>query len=179
MSSQDPVNLFGSLVVQLCTLYPRFWAKIEDRYHEEVDKGVRHLHRLRLDDLEKILVSILTSLPKVLIFVDALNESKQSAVSLAFLRGLITEVDSLQIMLSSTEELALPSEYVGSMVSPVSMEPKDVKNDIADYVESWLESNERLKYLDADLKASIRSRLFRRSDGMYASHGSRFFPGKS
>ena len=169
-ASQDPVNLLGSLLVQLCNIDATLWTGVDARYSKEPSKSNSSCEPLSLGEATSMLVDALRKFPRVYIIVDALNESKQSESALIFmtLRDLSRGHEGLRILFSSTEELLAPAMERGSrLLSIVSMTSALVDDDIRLYVESRLACNDRLRRLPSSLKDNIRSKLLSRADGMY------------
>ena len=114
-----------------------------------------------------MLAEALRKFPKVSIIVDALNESKQSALIFSTLWDLRQGHEGLRILFSSTEELLLPAmQRASQLLNTVSMTSALVDDDIRLYVESCLACNDRLRRLPSVLKDNIRSKLLARADGM-------------
>ena len=164
--SQDPVNLFGSLLVQLCNKDVRLWPEVDARYRKEVDRGLARPIALGLAEIESMLDNALKMLPNVYFFLDALNESKNVALILSTIWNLTKGNPQLQLMLSSTEQLCItPAQLTQQSIHPVSMISRLVDEDIRIYVDFCLEKHERLCRLPLPLKQDIRSKLLRRADG--------------
>ena len=165
LSSQDPVNMLGSLLEQVCAQEPSFWSQIDVCY-QKAEKG-RERARLTLIEAEALFSKACEDLPALYVFVDAINESEQAAVILSTILNLVEKNSKLHVVMSSTEELfALPSQVVSSNTIIVGMTSGKVAYDISDYVESWLETHERLRRLPLRLKDKIRSKLLSSSEGM-------------
>lgn len=167
LSSQEPINLFGSLLVQLCNSKPSVWTKIDTRYRDEESKAPSNPARLGLADVETMLDGVCKGLPAILLFVDAVNESKQSSLILSTLWSLANGNANLQVIISSAEELIIPlTQTKLPSMRTVFLTPENVSDDIREYIEYWLDQNERLCKLPSRLKDDIRSKLLSRSDGV-------------
>ena len=166
-ASQDPVNLIGSLLIQLCKIDTTLWTGVEARYSKTAAKSNSSCEPLSLGEVTSMLLDALRKFPKVYIIVDALNESKQSALMFWTLWDLTQRHEGLRILFSSTEELLVPAvERASPLLNTVSMTSALVNNDIRLYVESCLACNDRLRRLPISLKENIRSKLLFRADGM-------------
>ena len=166
-ASQDPVNLLGSLLVQLCNIDPTLWIGVDARYSKESSKSNGSCEPPSLGEATSMLADALRKFPKVYMIVDALNESKQSALMFSTLWDLRQGHEGLRILFSSTEELLLPAmQRASRLLNTVSMTSALVDDDIRLYVESCLACNERLRRLPGALKDNIRSKLLSRADGM-------------
>ena len=166
-ASQEPVNLIGSLLIQLCNIDATLWTGVDARYRKESTKSNSNHEPPRLEELTSMLRDTLRKFSKVYIIVDALNESKQSALMLSTLWDLTQGYQGLRILFSSTEELLVPGvQRASRLLNTVSMTSALVDNDIRLYVESCLACNDRLRRLPSALKENIRSKLLSRADGM-------------
>lgn len=166
LSSQDPLNLFGSLLAQLCSVHSSLWTDIDSPYREEMDEDPGSLSKLSLSEVEGMLDTICKKLPKVHFFLDALNETDESASILSTLWRLTKSNKNLQIMVSSTEDPSRASEPVPLPLFTVSMSSSLLATDIETYVEFWLGHYEGLRNLPSHLKDDIKAKLLSRADGM-------------
>lgn len=169
LSSQDPVNVFGSFLAQICNQYPGLWSKIDGQYHGEIKKGLGTPRRLALDEFETILKDFCKASPALCIFLDAPNESKQSSSIISMLLRLALEIETLRLIVSSTEEVKSPQLLLSDrpLLFTVTMDSKITENDIENYVIHCLHKHERLRNLPSILKDKIKSKLIRQADGMY------------
>lgn len=166
-ASQDPVNLIGSLLVQLCNIDATLWTSVDARYSKEPTKSNGNCAPLSLGEVTSMLGDALRRFSKVYIIVDAINESKQFALMFSTLWDLGQGHDGLRILFSSTEELLVPAlQRTSGLLNTVSMTSALVDDDIRLYVESCLACNDRLRRLPISLKDDIRSKLLSRADGM-------------
>ena len=104
------------------------------------------------------------------LFLDALNESKQSGDMLIMIKKLLQAVPSARIMISSTEELEGP--FGPEEVDVTPMERGSISHDIQSYVETWIENDPHFAPLPRKLKSEITSTLQRNNDGMYVIYHS-------
>lgn len=169
LSSQDPVNVFGWFVAQICNQNPSLWSTIDARYDGEMKKGLGTPKRLTLDELETLLKDICMTSPATRLFLDAPNESKQSSLMIYKLLRLALEIETVQIMISSTEEVKSPKILPSGrpLLFTVTMDSKITENDIENYVIHSLHKHERLRNLPSMLKQKIKSKLIRKADGMF------------
>ena len=166
-ASQDPVNLIGSLLVQLCNIEATLWTGVDAQYSRELTKSNGSCLPPNLGQVTSMLGDAVKKLPKAYIIVDALNESKQSALMFSTLWDLTQGHEGLRLMFSSTEELLVPPvQRASRLLNTVSMTSALVDDDIRLYVESCLARNDRLCRLPTSLKDDIRSKLLSRADGM-------------
>lgn len=128
----------------------------------------QHPKVLDLCDLENIIEQVSGWFAKIYVFLDAPNESKEAATILRTLFGLLKKSDVLRIMLSSTEALDAPVGISLPAYMTVPMDQNQIARDIKDYVETWLEKEERLRMLPEYLKEEIKTKLALHADGVYA-----------
>lgn len=123
--------------------------------------------RIKLTDLETHLSLCFESFPKTFIFIDAINESCQSAAIASSLVRLSKSAKNLYVFLTSTEE-AVTDHFEGDAnLIKVSLQSQAVVKDVKVFVEASLEENPSLRDLKDDLKAEIRTTLIREAQGMY------------
>ena len=161
------MNVFGSLLAQLCNINTSLWVDVDARYREELNKGLISPARLNLSETESMLGTACKKLPNVHVFLDALNKSNESTSIVATLWNLVKENEKLRIMVSSTEELYMSFEQPApSPLLAVYLASSLVDEDIRAYVEYSLEHNEGLRNLPIPLRDSIKHKLLSRSNGM-------------
>ena len=172
--TQYPQNVLGSILAQLCDASPTFWKDVEERYRREKPQSQHQPQKLEVHELESLILQVSEKIPTTFLFVDALNESKQSSRILQILLHMIQESTSIRIMMSSTEELSAGLGAIPATI--VTMKQEELDSDIARYIDTHLQDDE-LRNLPAVLKENIRSTLQMRAQGMYVSRLSeRFLP---
>ncbi|KAI9849685.1 MAG: hypothetical protein M1837_002811 [Sclerophora amabilis] len=168
MASQDPANIFGSFIVQMCELRPENWSELDARYRDKNSRGNGVPKRLGLLELQAILKRLCRSFSQTYLFLDAPNESKEPSDIMSPLLGMVSESEGLRLMVSSTEELDFQTTKQG--LSPpflVHMSTEQINSDVSNYIEVWLREHERLRNLPAALKRDIKSVLIGKADGMF------------
>ena len=171
--SQDPGNVLGSLVVQLCGEDPSFWRSIDERYHCQENRGRGHDERLKVEELEEMLISVLAEIGPSFIFVDAVNESKDPNGILSTLSKLTKQSTSTHILLSSTEETAIhvadaaiPSAD-SSLIGFVPIQKEANSRDIRTYIDAELSKRDNLRRLPDSLKEEIARTLQKKARGVF------------
>ena len=170
--TQDPQNVLGSILVQLCDANPTFWKDVEERYRMRKPRSQHQPQRLEVYELESLILQCSEHFPTTFLFVDALNESRQSSRILQLLVQMIQKCNSIRIMISSTEELSAGLGPIPATI--VTMKQEILAGDIARYIDIHLQSNE-LRNLPAVLRESIRSTLQMRAQGMHVANLPRHF----
>ncbi len=169
--SQEPENILGSILAQLCDANPAFWTRVEERYRSENPQSQHQPQRLHVDKLESLVVDCAKHFSKTILFVDALNESKLSSRIMQVLLQMISKIPSIRIMISSTEELGTGLGPISATV--ITMDESDLADDIGHYIDTQLQRgddlHDDLRDLPADIKANIRSTLQKRAQGRYVA----------
>jgi hypothetical protein len=166
--SQDPKNIFGSLIAQLCNAQPSLWSKIDQWHTIRKSKGHGSLRSLETAVLQQVLREICWSFPKIFLFIDAPNESSESALIVSTMWDLVREHHGMRIMISSTEEVVMaPLASDEELLSTVVMSSAETQQDISDYVDAKLKQDDRLRHLSSRLKDDIKSSLVNKSDGVF------------
>lgn len=171
--SQDPQNVLGSILAQLCDTNPTFWKDVEERYRKKNPHFQHQPQRLEAYELENLILQCSENITRTFLFVDALNESKQSSKIFQILLQVIQKSTSIQIMVSSTEEL---SAGLGSIPATiVTVKQEELAGDIGRYINTHLQHDE-LRDLTAVLKETIGSTLQKRAQGRHVTGFSERFP---
>ena len=158
--------MLGSFVAQLCNIHTKRWKAIDDLYNIENSRSPGTPKAPSMDDLKRVFTEICLLSSRVCIFVDAINESTHSSQMLNVLLSLEHEVHGLKIMMSSTEEIIVPSDRSSlCSVMTIAMDNKEIGHDILLYVKYWLQTHERLRNLPTPLKSSIMAKLLSQADG--------------
>jgi hypothetical protein len=165
--SQDPKNVLGSLIAQICKARPSLWFEIEDRHQTPSSTNQGSAKARDLHTLQEILRDICGSFQTIFLFVDAPNESSESTLLVSTLWDLVREHSGIRLMMSSTEEVVVsPWDLDDDLISTVTMGSKETKQDIHDYVDTKLKQDLRLHHLPSKLKEDIKDSLLNKSDGM-------------
>ncbi|KAI9716302.1 MAG: hypothetical protein M1828_000398 [Chrysothrix sp. TS-e1954] len=164
-ATQDLRNLLGSLLVQLCEAEPALWRPVEDFFAKNKGSLAQSAKRLDVPELENLLIESFETLPHTLIVLDALNESKRSLKILESLTRLLQRSSSLQIIISSTEDLTNVSPAL--QATTVTLEQAKTAADITKYIEATIEDNENLCLLPDSLKGEIKLALQQKTEGVF------------
>ena len=132
--SQDPENVLGAILAQMCDANPTFWTKVEEHYRSEKPQSQRQPQRLQVDKLESLIVECSEHFLKTFLFVDALNESKSSSRVVQVLLQMISKTTSIHIMISSTEELGAGLGPIPATI--VAMDEQELASDIGYYIDT-------------------------------------------
>ena len=110
--------------------------------------------------------SACASTQKILLFLDAPNESDLSETLLLSLSDLVSRWKNLRFLVSSTDELevGICCESCGPVL-PVEMNSARVDNDIKDFVNSRMQKELRFRRLPNALQDDIRVALVNNAEG--------------
>ena len=158
--------MLGSFLAQLCDVETDLWKTITKMYQTEKSQTSGRPKPPSTDDLRRLLKDVCREVSSVHLFVDAINESKEANHLLTVMSSIVQEMPAVKIMISSTEDLGLPSEDAASdSIMTVAMKTRYIDHDIRQYVESWLRSHERLRQLPPSLKSNIMHTLHAQANG--------------
>lgn len=162
-ASQDPVNVLGSLVVQLSSTMPEILNDIRPIY-EEIPRSQTHRYPIDIAALEDAIITHSSGKTRVVLLVDAINESPHTErikSSLLRLAGLST---NLRILVTSTTNMVSPNH-----VKVVNMSAESIQDDIEAFIYYRLGLDETLRNLSSVQKDEIRSTLTNDADGSSVS----------
>jgi hypothetical protein len=166
--SQDPSNVFGSFLSQLCRLKNEHWPEIESLYHhKETDHSVSSLKRLSLRELEVVLERVLPSFSEIFVLLDAPNESPSCSLIISTLTRLAQTFQNMKVFIASTPETEIAesiADFPGALT--VSITPEMVSSDIRTVVDAQIEKLPKLRSLSSSLKGMIRETLVNEANGM-------------
>jgi hypothetical protein len=165
--SQDPSNVFGSFLSQLCHLKTEHWPEIKSLYRKETDRNVSSLKRLGLRELEVVLERVLPSFSEIFVFLDAPNESPSCSLIISTLTRLAQTSQNMKIFIASTPEIEIAesiADFPGALT--VSITPEMVSSDIRTVVDAQIEKLPKLRSLSSSLKGTIRETLVNEANGM-------------
>ena len=161
--SQNAKNIFGCFLVQICLQNPDLWSFVDDKYNAQKTQPKYEVPKLELWDLIEVLLKCLRLSARTLLFLDAINESKDSASIIQILQEIIKATDSVIAMVSSTEDLGVSIQ--SAPVSFVTMKGGETMSDMRLYIDTQLESNGGLRNLSSTLKAEIKSVIQHKATG--------------
>lgn len=140
--SQDLHNLFGSFLAQLCDHDSNAWKDVENQYVKRKGSSPQEPKKLELEAIKVSITQCSMQSSETILFLDALNESKEHSKILASFLSLIRDGSKIRVIVSSTEEIIPNVSSQQGLV--VSMKASRIAKDIARVVETRLEDDERL-----------------------------------
>ena len=164
--SQSPVNMLGSYVLQLCEQVPGLWNPVASLFDEIESRQQWHGAQPTVKQLQDVMDSACASTEKILLFLDAPNESDMSETLLLSLSELVSRHKNLRLLVSSTDELevGICCESCGPVL-PVKMNSARVDGDINAFVIDRMRQELRLCRLPNTLQNDIRFTLVDNAKG--------------
>ncbi|PYH42439.1 ankyrin repeat domain-containing protein [Aspergillus saccharolyticus JOP 1030-1] len=157
---QEPVNILGSLVVQLSTWDPSVLETIWPLY-EATAKS--HLHRqpIAISALEDALIKHTFDDRRVIILIDAINENPHHEQLIHALMRIATHAKDLRILMMSTTDL-LPGK-----TCTIHMNASLVRHDIDKFIPLRLQQDNILNSLSQKMQHHIWETLLAGADGSF------------
>ncbi|KAL9079823.1 MAG: hypothetical protein Q9157_001332 [Trypethelium eluteriae] len=159
-NSQDPVNVLGSLIVQLAEKVP----SVLDAYQAKFLSP----NRLKVQELEDQILDHCRMLERFYIFIDAVNESSSSSNIVTSLLRIVQESKNVGIFMTSTPD-AETQDILQGRLTPVDMRTSCIEEDIRFFVNIKIQQTPSLRDLSEKIKSEIRQTVVKKSDGMYAN----------
>lgn len=163
--TQDPLNLAGSLLAQICFKLGSFPAALEEAFERSKMSASPYGTRIDLGTITEILVQ-LTSQHRVKIFVDALDECERRAEILEFLHNLSRQGSYLNILVSSRDEPDIREALSGFPRMRLEAASACLDRDIDCYISYRLGHDPVFQWLKPSFKQTIRERLSTQAKGM-------------
>lgn len=159
VASQEPINILGSLVAQLSSMMPSILDGIRPLYQEAL-KQQTHTPPIEITVLEDAIIQTSSDKTRVVLLIDAINESLHAEYIKRSLLGLADMSTNLRILVTSTEDI-ISSRYVTTM----TMDAEIIQQDIAAFINHRIQQDETLRNVSAKLKDEIRTTLLHDADG--------------
>ena len=177
--SLDPINIFGSILAQLCGSEECIHGTVGKLFDEKNTQAFGKAQRLETERLVELILQQINDDHRTLIFLDAINECGSSHAILSNIESLLMCSGArIHICLSSINERdiedhlkKLPNLYVKNL------EQQEMTIDINILVSDYLENHSRLKQHSRKLKDEIISALTQGAQGMYADFDMIFYFG--
>lgn len=160
--SEDPVNVIGSLVAQICSQLGSFPAELEAAFAHSSSGGAKR--RPEISVLTSTLV-VLAKENKIILLIDALDECSKRGDMLTAISNL-KEADNIQIFITSRAEPEIPEGLDFFRRLKIESNLQAVDLDIRNYINRRLESDRKLLWLKPALKSDIIESLNKKSQGM-------------
>jgi hypothetical protein len=159
---EDPVNIVGSLVGQICSQLGYFPEKLEVAFAHCGSGGQKR--RATLAMLMEILVALAAEI-KVILLVDALDECDKRGDFLAAIARLKGS-DGIKVIITSRGEPEIQQALHFFKELRIENNLQAVDQDIRNYINHRLESDRKLFWLNPGIKSDIIASLNEKSQGM-------------
>jgi hypothetical protein len=160
--SQSTSNMLGSYIAQLLDQIDCLEEIVKSMQTESKTRHTAEQEGPPIEGLERVLDSACGMANRVLLFLDAPNESDTSDEMLDILAKLAHRNNNLKILISSTEDLDLRHMIQASpRVWTVEMDSRNVDPDICSYIDMRIQKERRLRKLPPHIQTRIRDILAR------------------
>jgi len=153
---QTVINIMGALLRRLVG------REIPEDIREAFEEGRRPL----LADLMRMLKIAISSLPRVFIFIDALDEClpKDLAEILGLLRDVVRESPQTRMFLTGRPHVNEPVQkyFTNAVAIPISPNRDDIRN----YLEMKLDRDDEPEAMNMDLRAEIVTTILEKMSNM-------------
>ncbi|KAL1886818.1 hypothetical protein Plec18167_000753 [Paecilomyces lecythidis] len=160
-ASQDTVNILGSFVAQLSETNPSILEATWPLY-EKATKLNAHTSPIDITPVEDAIVKHASGSRRVILLVDAINESAHMENIKCSLLRLSDLASNLRILVTGTTDV-----FSLEHASIVNMNGIIVKSDIHSFVQSELQQNETLRNLSPKTKEQILATIVEGADGSF------------
>lgn len=163
-ASQAAVNILGSLVAQLARSHPAILDNIRSLY-DRIPKTQTHSLPVDISALEDAIIKHSSGKSRIVILVDALNESSQTENIEASLLKLARLSPNIRILVTTTSTRASSKE-----ANFLNIKAETMKEDIKTFIQYRLEHDNTLRNLTPTLQAEIEETLLKNADGSSVHH---------
>ncbi|GAD91601.1 hypothetical protein PVAR5_0174 [Paecilomyces variotii No. 5] len=160
-ASQDPVNILGSFVVQLSEAIPSILETIWPLY-EKATKLNAHTSPIDITSVEDAIIKHASGPRRVVLFVDAMNESAHMENIKCSLLRLSDLSPHIRILVTGTTDV-----FTAEHASIINMNGVIIRSDIHSFVRSGLQQDETLRNLSPKLKEQILAAIVEGADGSF------------
>lgn len=154
--SQQPDYFLGSILRQLSLKAPKILRDLRESFERRVLPST--------EALVDLVCRNSIYLEKILLFVDAVNESPESDAFFSILFTLMDSIPNLLVMITSTTPP--PAIYNDKPLYNVRIQPNSNKDDIHAFIHEQLQSRPALSRLHPNAKSQFTATLARKADGM-------------
>lgn len=158
-ASQALVNILGSLVAQLARSNPAILDNIRSLY-DKIPKSQTHRLPVDISALEDAIIKHSAGNSRIVILVDALNESSETHHLEGSLLKLARLSSNIRILITTTSTRASSKE-----ANFLNIKAGTMKEDIKTFIQYRLEHDNALRNLTPKLQAEISETLLKDADG--------------
>jgi len=156
-SSQDPIFILGSYLIQLFSCRP-------DLY--QANEAALQSCEPTASDILELLQQCCKNYAEVYLFLDALNESAQGEKILKAFHKLICSSHNVYIVLTSINNDTSCDDNLKNELKVINFNAIEQRKDFDTYIGARIATSPKLADLDEDLQKSIHDTLLRDANGM-------------
>ncbi|KAJ6021911.1 hypothetical protein N7540_007415 [Penicillium herquei] len=162
LASQDIRHILGSLVAQLSG---RVTSVLEDirQHYAQLPEGQAHRPPIQTATLESGIVKGTSGGRKVIIMLDAINESHDMTLLEKSLLRISKSSSNVQVIVTTTETIRSAGDPIVSILNIRS----GIQEDIRSFIGYRLRSDEILKRLAPSFQSEIESTILQKADGSF------------
>jgi hypothetical protein len=162
--SDDPFNVIGSLVGQLCSQIDWYPDELESAF----DRSGSHVGQRRRPTFT-VLKQVLLLLAKdnrITLLIDGLDECGGREEILEFVSSLGEEDGNISMLITSRNELEIQEALKFFTAVRIENRLKEMNRDIQNYVNHRFQSDKKLQKLSNSVKNDIANAMMFKSSGM-------------
>lgn len=168
VSTQSLNAVLASLTQQMCEKRPELWSRVDAVNRNSVSGTRDSRQEASLDQLKQLFLEFSACFPRLYVFLDAPNESSDSAAIVLALGEAICRHPFMRLCIFSTPDLPMQSFIsLGLRRISIEMNADKQKQDFETYIKSFLQNDPSLASLPDGLKSDIRQKLSSKADGSF------------
>jgi hypothetical protein len=152
--SDESSIIFGSFIGQLIRRHPKLFEDLPTEWQTS---------RPTVLEMERVLRYLSRQLSELVLFIDAVNETKGRALLVHCIIELVSRSPNIRIVLTSTPEPGL-SRLRG--YTNISIPSDALESDMRTYINARLAMDDNLSNKSEELKNKIRTTLIEKANGM-------------
>lgn len=155
--TQSPSNVIGSFISQLLDQIEDFPMIAKAAHASAALQEPSPSKRPSIEELESLLIrGCSSSQKKILVFLDAPNESNEADEIIESLARVTTKCSNFRLMIASTPDLDLRHIPITTPLTSIYMSFGNVNQDISTYVDQRISQEKRLRRLPAVVQNNVR-----------------------
>ncbi|KAI2718505.1 hypothetical protein DTO013E5_8163 [Penicillium roqueforti] len=158
---QEPVNILGSLLVQLSESIPSVLESIWPLF-KATTKSSAYRRPIDIGAIEDAIIKISSGGKRVILLIDAINESVYKEIIIRSLLKISNLAPNLRILITGTANL-IPGQHA----NVIHMNAEIVRDDIDVFIRFRLQQDETLRNLSTRLQDQIWTTILEGADGSF------------
>ena len=165
LATQNPAKILACFVLQLSNQVPDLLQDLVPEYLKEKQHSAPA--QLSVEQLEDIFIRHTKGLPRVFLFLDAVNECQDAVAIADLLLRLALRCSNLRMVVTSTRNLNTREPKGACQILVIQMDSSSVNEDISVFVDDMLARDRGFRNITEELNVNIRSTVLKRAEGMY------------